>query len=185
MFYAPQGGDGPYAVVSYIPDPLAGFLNRLRQELVPDCFLRAHITVLPPRCVKPPIEEAWAEFREAAGGFQPFTIELTHVEVFQVSDVIYVAAGTGRDQLEHMHQALNHGHMEYQEPFHYHPHVTLAQNLTSDQVDELSVVARQRWAEYTGDRTFRVEALTFVQNMGGNRWLDLAAVELGRETVLA
>lgn len=180
-----HGGDGAYAVVSYIPNPLADFLDRLRQELVPDCFLRAHITVLPPRFVKPAIEEAWAEFREAAARFQPLTVELTRVEVFQVSDVIYVAVGAGQEQLKLMHEVLSHGHMEYQEPFQYHPHVTLAQNLTPDQVDELGEVARQRWAEYKGERAFRMEALTFVQNMGGNRWLDLAAVELGRETVLA
>lgn len=180
-----HGGDGAYAVVSYIPDPLAGFLDRLRQELVPDCFLRAHITVLPPRFIKPTTEDAWAEFRDAASRFQPLTVELTRVEVFQVSDVIYVAVGSGQEQLKRMHEVLNQGHMEYQEPYQYHPHVTLAQNLTSDQVDELGEVARIRWAAYKGERSFRVQALTFVQNMGGNQWLDLGAVELGRQTVLA
>ena len=39
-----------FALVTYIPEPLAGFLDRLRQELVPNCFLRAHATILRITC---------------------------------------------------------------------------------------------------------------------------------------
>src|SRR5438105_2991862 len=78
-----------YALVSYIPDPMAGFLDRLRQELVPNCFLRAHATILPPRpiCSKP--REAWDRLCFEATRFEPFDVELTGVEVFPVSDVIH------------------------------------------------------------------------------------------------
>src|SRR5579872_1177801 len=86
-----------YAVVSYIPEPLAGFLDRLRQELVPNCFLRAHVTVLPPRPVEAP-EEAWNIVKNVATSFAPFELRMTGIEVFPVSDVIYVEVGKGSEQ---------------------------------------------------------------------------------------
>jgi len=40
MYNDPAAWDriNSFALVSYIPEPLAGFLDRLRQELVPNCF---------------------------------------------------------------------------------------------------------------------------------------------------
>src|SRR5579872_46919 len=183
MLCSPNGGQrvNSFALVSYIPDPLATFLDRLRQELVPDCFLRAHITLLGPRPITSSIEDAQEEVMESAGHSQPLTVELTRVEIFPVSDVIYIGLGAGGDQLRRMHDALNRGHLSFQEAFNYHPHVTLAQNLTPDQVDELSHVAERRWREYRQDRHFRVEVVTFVQNTVRDGWIDLGETVLGRE----
>src|ERR1700676_5394289 len=89
-----------FALVTYIPEPLAGFLDRLRQELVPNCFLRAHVTVLPPRPISSTPESAWNQVRVLARRFSPFKIELTSVEVFPVSDVIYLSVGAGFVPLE-------------------------------------------------------------------------------------
>src|SRR5205807_9206019 len=94
-----------YALVSYISDPLAGFLDRLRQELVPNCFLRAHVTILPPRPISSSARDAWDRVCSVAARFDPFEIELSGVEVFPVSDVIHVAVGSGADQLREMHDA--------------------------------------------------------------------------------
>ncbi len=148
-----------FALVSYIPEPLAGFLDRLRCELVPNCFLRAHVTILPPRPIKGPPEKAWSQLREAAYDLKPLDIELSAVEIFPISDVLYIAAGRGHEHLKKAHEALNTGGLWYDEPFEFHPHVTLAQNLTPDQVDELSEVARRRWAEFNGNRGFRIETI--------------------------
>jgi 2'-5' RNA ligase len=183
MFSDPTGVEylNSFALVNYIPDPLAGFLDSLRNELVPDCFLRAHVTILPPRPILAPPEKAWIELREAAFGLQPIDIELDRVEVFPVSDVIYIAIGRGSEQLKHMHDVFNAGPLIYKEPFPFHPHITLAQGLTPDQVDELSEVARKRWREYKGSRTVRVATITFVQNTRWHGWVDLAETVLGRE----
>src|SRR3974377_478668 len=43
------GGLNVFALVIYVPDPLARFLDDLRRELVPHCNPRAHVSVLPPR----------------------------------------------------------------------------------------------------------------------------------------
>jgi len=182
MFSGPDGVEflNSYALVSYIPEPLSSFLDELRCELVPNCFLRAHVTILPPRPLQFPAEKAWEQLRETAYNLEPVDLKLSAVEIFPQTDVIYIAIGQGQDELKRLHGAFNNDRLAYQEPFQYHPHITLAQNLTPDQVDELSRVAKRRWEEYDGRRTVRVETLHFVQNTRWNGWIDLAEMTLGR-----
>ncbi len=168
-----------FALVSYLPEPLAGFLDRLRQELVPNCFLRAHVTVLPPRPVAAP-DEAWGVVRNLAARFEPFEVRMTDVEVFPVSDVIYLNIEKGGEHLRLMHDVLAVDGLEFAEPFAYHPHVTLAQELKPDEMDELVAVARARWAGFVLDKSFRVEKIAFVQNTRRNEWIDLAEYALGQ-----
>jgi 2'-5' RNA ligase len=181
MYNDPAAWDriNSFALVSYIPEPLAGFLDRLRQELVPNCFLRAHVTILPPRPISSTPEAAWETVRTIAPRFAPFEVEMTQLEVFPVSDVIHIAIGRGRDAMERMHDAINVDGLKYTEPYPYHPHITLAQDLKGDEVDELARVARARWAEYPLPKTFRVDRVFFVQNTRRKQWLDLGESALG------
>ena len=170
-----------FAIVSYIPEPLAGYLNRLRQELVPNCFLRAHVTILPPRPISLAPESAWNQVRLLARRFAPFKLDLAGVELFPVSDVIYLSVSGGFVQLEQMHDAMNTGGLQFKELHGYHPHVTLAQDLKPDEVDELVDVARRRWAEFAFERSFQVETITFVQSTRWKQWIDLGECKLGRD----
>src|SRR6267378_168885 len=182
MFADPSGDRiNSFALVSYIPEPLAGFLDRLRQELVPNCFLRAHVTILPPRPILSSPEDAWEVIQAVAPEFHPFEVELTGVDVFPVSDVIYVKVGTGSAELQRMHAALNMKGLCFQEAFSYHPHVTLAQDLKPDELDELASVARARWAEFSFAKKFEVEKIVFVQNTRRGQWVDLGECSLGHE----
>ena len=169
-----------YAVVSYIPDPLAGFLDRLRCELVPNCFLRAHITLLPPRCLTVSSARALAQIREAACSINPFYVELGDVCVFPKTDVIYIATAAGSAELSELYSTLHTGVLHGEQHYRYVPHVTLAQNLHTDEVDELLPVAKQQWAAWNGPRRFRVEALTFVHsaNHARSAWVDVGSVPL-------
>ncbi|HEY6393622.1 MAG TPA: 2'-5' RNA ligase family protein [Bryobacteraceae bacterium] len=180
MYKGPSVGDriNSFALVSYIPEPLAGFLDRLRQELVPNCFLRAHVTILPPRPISTSPEETWEAIRKVAPDFPSFEVELNAVEVFPVSDVIYIKLSTGSEELRRMHAALNMHGLYFEEAFSYHPHVTLAQDLKPDELDELASVARARWEEFSFARKFRVEKVVFVQNTRRNHWLDLGECSL-------
>ena len=154
MYNDPAAWDriNSFALVSYIPEPLAGFLDRLRQELVPNCFLRAHVTILPPRPICSTPEAAWETVRTLAPRFAPFDVEMTQVEVFPVSDVIHIGIGRGREEMERLHRELNVDGLKFTEPYPYHPHITLAQDLKGDEVDELARVARTRWAEIDGSQ---------------------------------
>ena len=181
MYNDPAAWDriNSFALVSYIPEPLAGFLDRLRQELVPNCFLRAHVTILPPRPISTKPAAAWGTIRTLAPRFAPFDVDLTEMEVFPVTDVIYIGIGRGRAELERMHAGLNVDGLKFAEPYPYHPHITLAQELKGDEVDELARVARARWAECTLPKTFRVDEVYFVQNTRRKEWLDLGESALG------
>jgi 2'-5' RNA ligase len=168
-----------FALVSYIPEPLAGYLDRLRQELVPNCFLRAHITILPPRPIRTSPKEAWDAIQRIAPQFSPFDVELDHIEVFPVSDVIYIKPSEGVEELQRMHAALNTDGLFFQERFSYEPHVTLAQDLRPDELDELAAVAREGWAQVYFSKKFRIEKVFFVQNTHCGEWLDLGECSLG------
>lgn len=168
-----------FALVTYIPEPLAGFLDRLRQELVPNCFLRAHVTILPPRTLSSPAETAWETIRGLAPAFPPVDITLSAVDVFPVSEVIHIDISTGSEQLKQLHEAMNIGGLRSEDAFSYHPHVTLAQDLQLDEVDELVQVARSRWAECIYAKNFRADKIVFVQKTSGNEWVDLGECKLG------
>jgi 2'-5' RNA ligase len=164
-----------FALISYMPEPLAGFLDSLRCELVPRCQARSHVTVLPPRplaCGLP--ETAWNDLNDALNGIPPFRVDLGSIEVFEDTNVIYLSIGAGYRELEQMHAALNHGPLQFAEPYEYHPHVTLAQQLSKDQVEVAAALARRRWREFPYSHSFTVDRLTFVQNTEENRWADLA-----------
>jgi len=170
-------GDGnginSFALISYLPEPLGGFLNSLRCELVPRCQAKTHVTVLPPRPLATGVPEAaWRDLNDLLDSFPPFRVELTSIEVFPGTNVIYLSVGAGYRELEKMHAELNRGPLKFREPFEYHPHVTLAQDLKPEQVDAALAHARARWREFPYSRSFTVDRLTFVQNTAENRWAD-------------
>jgi|SRR5579871_5754698 len=168
-----------FALISYLPEPLAGFLDSLRRELVPRCQARSHVTILPPRPLATGLPEAaWTELNDYMDAFPPFRTELTSVDIFQGTNVIYISVGAGYRELESMHKALGRGPLEFTEPFPYHPHVTLAQQLLPEQVEAAAALARRRWREFPHSRSFMVDRLTFVQNTVENRWADLAGRQL-------
>jgi 2'-5' RNA ligase len=172
----PDGARPPslYALVIYLPDPLGGFLDDLRLEMVPGCNPHAHVSVLPPRPLPSAPEAAIEEARGIVAGFAPFDIELGGIEKFDVTEVVYIAVEDGAGQLRQMHDSLNRGALAFPEPFAYHPHVTLAQEIKAGQADALVELAARRWREFEGPRRFRAETSVFVRNPRGNLWIDLA-----------
>src|SRR2546428_14084313 len=88
-----------FALVVYIPDPLAGFLDDLRKELVADCLPRAHVTILPPRPLKAETDAAIEQARTVDRGFAPVESATGEVEVFPPTDGIYNGSHMGRREL--------------------------------------------------------------------------------------
>lgn len=168
-----------FALVIYVPDPLGRFLDDLRRELVPDYNPHAHVSVLPPRPLAVDWHVAADQVRTLAESWSPFDIELTEVDIFPVTDVIYLKLGAGAGELCRMHEIMNTRALNFHEPFTYHPHVTLAQEIQHGDVVALHQKAQQRWREYTGPRSFRAGRAVFVQNTLQNCWLDLADYALG------
>ncbi|MDR3703432.1 MAG: 2'-5' RNA ligase family protein [Candidatus Sulfopaludibacter sp.] len=172
-----------FALVVYIPGALGDFLDELRRELVPHYNPHAHVSVLPPRPLAVAWETASGQARALSESWLPFDVHLTDIQVFPVTKVIYIEIGGGASELYRMHTAMNLTDLAFQEPFPYHPHVTLAQEIPHEGVTEVQDMAERRWREYQGPRVFRAERAVFVQNTVGNCWLDLAEYSLGAVSV--
>jgi 2'-5' RNA ligase len=175
-----SSGTCHFALVSYIPGRLAAFLDHLRFELRHGCILRSHVTILPPRPIDLNIDESIRQIKAEGEDMHPFTVELGSVAVFRKSNVVYLTIGKGEHELHALHENLNSGQLEYDGPFPYHPHITLAQDLTPEETVTLAEIARQRWAEYDGPREFSVEELSFVRSVKPGVWQDLAYVDLAQ-----
>ena len=172
-----------FALVSYVPDPLGRFLDDLRRELVPQDNPRAHVSILPPRPLMVDWLVASREVRALTDLATPFDIELLEVKVFPVTDVIYLELGSGASELRSLHNAMCQGALEFREPFSYHPHLTLAQEIANQEVEATRATAVRRWQEYRGARRFRVERVVLVQNTLTGCWIDLAEYSLGAVAV--
>lgn len=167
-----------FALVSYIPGALGDFLDRLREEFVEGCKPHAHVTILPPRPITGDLPTNCRTIEDRLDGFGPFQVDLTGVRIFKKSNVIYAALDQGWAELEAMHAALDVEGLRFDEKFPYHPHVTLAQELDPAAVPEVLELATRRWQESAHALSFPVDTLTFVQNRGGNSWIDLAEYDL-------
>jgi hypothetical protein len=91
--------------------------------------------------------------------------------------------GQGAAEMCRIHGAMNSQALEFHEPFEYHPHITVAQEIPPDNVAAVNRLAQELWDSYTGPRTFRAGRAAFVQNTLGNSWIDLAEFSLGAVSV--
>ncbi len=167
-----------FSLVAYVPEPLAGFIEQVRQEIQPGCTARSHLTFLPPRPLGIPLEQVRIQLRAGLRDQQAFRVELCDVCVFPVSQVVHLSLGAGWSESVQIHERLHQGDLCCKECFEYHPHVTLAQDLSSEVVTRVADLAQRRWKEYAGRRDFLVDHLTLVQNTTENRWTNLGEFEL-------
>jgi len=180
-----------FALVSYLPGPLAELLDEIRHDFAPESRAKAHVTILPPRpLIELPGEpagqaavEAMDQLRVRLQEFPPFKVDFGEIEIFEGTQVIYVSIQNGFAELERMHSALNNGRVAFQEPYPYHPHVTIAQEMAPEDVHNAAEIARWRWSEFKHSRSAWIDRLTFVQNTLENCWTDLAMLDLGSPVV--
>ncbi len=167
-----------YALVTYIPEPLGRFLDTLSCSLVPGCRSHSHVTLLPPRHLNGSVEEAIETLAVQTRTIAPFELQITDIEIFNATSVIFANIGLGRDRLLELHRQLNIGALRYEERFPFHPHVTLAIDTEHEDISELADEARRRWNEYGRSRRFLVENFNFVHNVAVNDWEELAVYDL-------
>jgi 2'-5' RNA ligase len=176
-----------FALVAYIPGPLAGFVDAVRDELSPGCRLRAHITILPPRELACGIEIASREIQKLIGEARSFRVSAGEVRIFPISEVVHLALEDGLEPLRELHAQLNHDACKAPELWRFEPHITLAQDLEPAAVRPAFELAVRRWREYSGPRSFTLDNLTFVRRALESRtledasqdcWVDLSTWEL-------
>jgi 2'-5' RNA ligase len=173
---------GQFAVVSYVPEPLASFVYALRGRLPGIHNPRPHITVLPPRPLCVPPEEVCTLLQQTAAGWQPFLVELEEVSVFPETSILYLSVAAGFDQIHRLHTALAPLGGVHQEPFPFRPHVTLGGPVETGSGIHVHA-ARQAWQEATCPRAFLVdsfELLWLKPEAGPGEWQWFSSFSLSR-----
>ena len=174
-----------YALVGYVKGAAGVFVENLRRELHPDLpHLAAHLSLLPPRPLHGTENSALQLLEQICGKAEPFEVVLGDVETFNpVTPTVYVRVTQGASRMCELHGQLNARPLECSEEWPYIPHLTIAKMAAGQPVEHAFEVARERWANYTGNRRILLEQLSFVREDGQNCWLDLASVQLGRTLV--
>jgi 2'-5' RNA ligase len=83
-------------------------------------------------------------------------------------------------RMRELHDKLNVGALQYDEPWPYMPHLTIVKHKAVELAAEAAEISRQRWAQYQGPRRILLEELTFVREGAAEMsWIDLLPIPLG------
>ena len=143
-----------FALVSYVPDPLGSFLDALRQSFPGEKYPQAHITILPPRPLRVATESASRQALAVLRNFSAFDVELTSVQRFPDTDVLYLDVSEGDRLLHQLHAALNSGVLADQERFEFRPHLTLGGPIPSEALPAEHKRAESAWESWDAPRRF-------------------------------
>jgi len=120
----PDGGY--FALVAYVPEPLASFLYEMRRNLSGAPCPQPHVTVLPPRPLRIPPESACRSAQKTLQLQSQFEVELSQICYFANTNTLYLDINDGAPELHALHDSLNHGDLYYQEEYPFRPHLTVA-----------------------------------------------------------
>jgi 2'-5' RNA ligase len=122
-----------------IPSPHGEYLQSRRAEFGdPEAAkIPAHITLLPPTPVESPTYDAFRDHcADVAARHHPFDVVLRGTGTFRpVSDVVFIQVSQGVSACEALEIELRSGPVMRRLDFYYHPHVTVAHNVGSDDLD--------------------------------------------------
>jgi 2'-5' RNA ligase len=128
-------------VLIEIPEPhasvLSGWRKRVGDEL--GAVIPPHVTLLPPT----PIEQAalpavHTHLARAAESGHPFPMHLFGTGTFRpMSPVVFIQVARGIADCESLEQSIRSGPLLRELDFTYHPHVTVAQEIPDEKLDEV------------------------------------------------
>jgi 2'-5' RNA ligase len=170
-----------YALVAYVRDPVGEFVEQLRRELHPTLpHMPAHLTILPPRELTGTEAAALEFMQEACGHVAPFSVGLGDVETFlPTTPTVFIEVREAAARMRDLHYRLNGNGLRCEESWPYIPHLTILKTELDGQARAARLLARERWAQFPGQRQVQVEELVFVRE-AGVRWQDVALLPLGR-----
>ena len=170
-----------YAAVAYVRSPVGIFVEQLRRELHPaHTHADAHLTILPPRPLCGTEQQALDLMTEICHSAAPFEVTMGDVETFlPLTPTVFIRVARGAYRMRELRDSMNRDVLYFEEPWPYMPHLTIVKADTDDEVPRVLEISRQRWSEYSDTRKVRISKLSFVKGTG-ERWVDLAAVQLGK-----
>lgn len=151
-----------------IPEPYTSELQGWRERLG-DPQARAippHVTLLPPTALADDdLPQVEAHLRAIAEAETPFDMHLRGSGSFRpVSPVVFVPLAQGISSCERLERQVRSGPLARELRFPYHPHVTVAHDVTDVQLDD----AYESLAAY--DARFRVWGFTLYEHGRDGLW---------------
>lgn len=123
-----------------VPDPAGSRLQDFRISLgdAEACGIPTHITLVPPTHVADEhLGEVGVHLESVASGHPPFGIHLRGTGTFRpVSSVVFVNLVEGISECELMAKSVRTGPLDLSLDFPYHPHVTVAHELSEPALDQ-------------------------------------------------
>jgi 2'-5' RNA ligase len=162
-----------------VPEPFGAALQDFRISLgdTPARGIPTHITLVPPAEVlessMPAIE---AHLRAAAARQRPFRVRLRGTGTFRpVSPVVFVGVVEGISSCEMLAAATRSGPLAVTSSFNYHPHVTVAHELSDAQLD-------RAFTELAGfEAAFEVDRFWLYVHDEDHGWRPTQAFRLGAQ----
>ena len=158
-----------------IPQPHRFDLDRLRATWSPDPpQMPAHVTVLAPVDVdEDVVPNVLAHLAYVAARTAPFDLTLAGSGTFRpISPVVYVTVADGARECAELEAQVRSGALGVEARFPYHPHVTIAQDLDDDELDQA------RSAAAGIDARMRIDAMNLHEYRAG-AWHLLRAFGFG------
>jgi 2'-5' RNA ligase len=153
---------GSLALVTYIPDPLCSLLQDVRDVLPGNDDLPAHITLLPPRRLRVPVETASTLVHAALGRFSAFDVELSRVRRFDQTNFLYLDLSEGDAHVHDLHDALNTGDLADIEEFEFRPHLTLGGPVAAAELEFAQHQAELTWDGAPCSPRFTIDEIAFL-----------------------
>jgi 2'-5' RNA ligase len=126
-------------VVITIPEPHASVLAAWRRDVgdLLGADIPPHVTLLPPTKVEyDQLPAVRSHVEKAAESGAPFPMHLLGTGTFRpMSPVVFVTVARGIADCELLEQSIRSGPLSRALDFTYHPHVTVAQDVSDDQLD--------------------------------------------------
>ncbi|MCL2423319.1 MAG: 2'-5' RNA ligase family protein [Micrococcales bacterium] len=159
-----------------VPDPFAGELSDARARFGDPSasLIPPHITLLgPTRVASADLPALDAYLAQAAGRHRRFDMRLEGSATFRpVSPVVFVQVVTGGEECAALADDLLGAPVDHRRRFAYHPHITVAQELSDDQLD----AAQDGMAAYSA--AFAVTAFSRYEHGGDGCWRPARTFDL-------
>ncbi|MFC3298549.1 2',5' RNA ligase family [Arthrobacter agilis] len=161
-----------------IPDPLAGLLEAWRAS-----FGDPMAAVVPPHITLITTTPAsdWdatiAHVRTVAGGQRPFTVRLFGTGSFRpVSPVVFLRIVDGFDECVELHSRLQTGPLDRDLDFPFHPHVTVAHDVSEAGMDAAIDELR------SFEASFDVRSMGLYEHVPSGLWKLREELHFGEDT---
>lgn len=158
---------GRFALVCYVPEPLGSAIGKLAGDLSGGNRPEAHITILPPRPLRRPLEDVSSALKSMLEQLPVFDVNLSEVCRFDGTNVLYLNLVEGDEIVHRLHDTLNTGVLAYDEPFEFRPHLTLTEPLPEADVDAVQSRAELLWKSFIV-RRFPVNEIVFLCSAPGD-----------------